>query len=201
MKIRSALRALVALAILGALVVPSPAQAATCTPIPGSTTGVTIEAAGQEVRVPSLSGLTLCYEGAGLIGLPRVDGGYGCEVACLVLGSGSGTDGYVRLYYSVDGSASSIGAPIPGGGGGSESCLLGIGLPARSDCLIKVSPDEIPDPPPIPPIPPVPPIPPIPDQVCVSSLRECIPLTVDGLRYFVNEFCNNNSNEILACEI
>ncbi|MDQ3915926.1 MAG: hypothetical protein M3323_11480 [Actinomycetota bacterium] len=132
------------------------AQAESCVTLPG-TTGATIEAAGQKVRVPSTSGVGACVEPGGLPGLPRVDSGG--TATSVVLGAGSSASGYVVVRYTLDGSPSEVRVPIPGGGGGSETCLASVGAPARADCLVKVSVDEIPTLPPTPTLPPVSPEP------------------------------------------
>jgi hypothetical protein len=116
-----------------------------------------------------------CVEPGGLPGLPRVDT-QGSTVS-IVLGAGSSTSGYVAVRYAVDGNASEIRVPIPGGGGGSEICLASVGAPARSDCLVKVSIDQIPPIPPIPTAPPIPTVeptvPPV-DPICLRTPRICI---------------------------
>ena len=152
-------RLAVAGGVLAALIVPNTAQAESCTPLPVNTTGVTVEVAGKSVRVPSISGVAVCTQSAGLVGLPTVStaAGNGCLEACVsvLLRGGSDADGYVSVRYSLDGVPADVRVPLPGtGSGGSDTCLVGIGAPtARADCLAKVSLDDIPPPPTAPPIP------------------------------------------------
>lgn len=149
-----------AAAVLGAtLVVAGPASAESCATLP-STTGATIEIAGQKVRVPSTSGVAVCVEPGGLPGFPRVDSGNG--VVSIVVGSGSSTSGYVAVRYTLDGAPNEQRVPIPGTGNSGEICAASVGEPARADCLVKVSIDDIPDIPPVPTVPPIPTLPPIP---------------------------------------
>jgi hypothetical protein len=161
-------------AIAAAVAVPltaGTAQAESCVTLPG-TTGATIEALGQQIRVPATSGVGVCVEPGGLPGLPRVD--TSGTATSVVLGAGSSASGYVAVRYTLDGNANEVRAPIPGGGGGSETCLASVGAPARADCLVKVSVDQIPTLPPTPTLPPVspeplptlPPIEPIDDVWC-----------------------------------
>lgn len=163
---RAVAKGLLLAVVAGLFVLPKAAEAQSCTPIPVSTTGLTIEAAGQTVRVPSLSGLQVCTAGSGLPGIPWVSTstGNGCYSSCVnvLITGGSSTNGYIELRYVVDGSSRSITVPVPGGGGGSETCLVGVGAPARSDCLAKVSIDSPPTIPPIPTTGPLPTMGPVP---------------------------------------
>ena len=159
---RRSIAGLLAAAIVGTtLLVASPARAESCLTLP-ATTGITIEVAGQEVRVPSTSGVAVCIELGGLPGLPRVDQGGSTDV--ILVGGGSGSAGYVAVRYTVDGAATEHRAPIPGTGPGSDICLASIGTDTRDDCLAKVTFDDeiIPTLPPTPTVPPIPTIPPIP---------------------------------------
>lgn len=168
--------AVAAACVAGAVVFPSTAQAQSCVPLPVSSTGITIEGAGEEVRVPSVSGVAVCYVLPGTTGIPWVQTEPGGGVSVLITGSSSGS-GYVSLRYTTDGSANELKAPVPGTGGGSETCLVGVGFPARSDCAFKVSPDNdpvptlppIPTTPPVPTKPPTPTVPPVPDDVCATA--------------------------------
>ncbi|HEV2757810.1 MAG TPA: hypothetical protein VG318_18780 [Actinomycetota bacterium] len=147
-------------AVLGALLAgATAAQAENCVGLPG-TTGATIEAGGQEIRVPATSGVAACIQTPGLPGLPRVDSGGG--TVSIVLGAGSGTSGYVVVRYTLDGVYDEVRVPIPGGGGGTETCLASVGEIVRPDCLVKVSIDDIPDPGPVPTVPPTPTLRPLP---------------------------------------
>lgn len=141
------------------MIVAGPASAESCVTLPG-TTGATIEIAGEEIRVPATSGVAVCVEPGGLPGFPRVDSGGG--VISVVVGGGSSTAGYVAVRYTLDGASNEQRVPIPGTGNPGEICAASIGEPARADCLVKVSIDDIPDIPPVPTVPPVPSIPPIP---------------------------------------
>ncbi len=171
-------------AIAAAVAVPltaGTAQAESCVTLPG-TTGATIEAGGQQIRVPATSGVGVCLEPGGLPGLPRVD--TGGTATSVVLGAGSSTSGYVAVRYTLDGNPNELRVPIPGGGGGAETCLASVGAPARSDCLVKVSVDELPTVPPVSPEPlptvspePLPTLPPIDDPICNDTY--CIQLLDD----------------------
>jgi hypothetical protein len=128
---------------------------------------VTIEAGGQQVRVPSISAINVCTEPAGLPGIPWVStSGCGSPCASVIITSGSGSSGYVVVRYTSDGAPQEVKVPIPGTGGGSEVCLAGVGAPARADCLVKISVDNLPTPPPTPTVPPIPTVPPVPDPWC-----------------------------------
>jgi hypothetical protein len=166
------------------------ALAETCVDLPG-TTGATIEVAGQEVRVPSTSGVAVCVEPGGLPGIPRIESD-GTSTS-VVLDGGSSTSGYVLVRYALDGDARELRVPIPGGGGGSDTCLASVGAPARADCLVKVSVDDIPTPPPTPTLPPVSPeplptVPPLPDDICTRPTG-CVPPVLDDPVGFVQWVC------------
>lgn len=153
-------------AVVGAnFVLAGPARAETCVPLP-PTTGITIEVAGQEVRVPSTSGVAVCVEPGGLPGLPRVDHGP-TSTDVILVGGGSGAGGYVVVRYTLDGAPGEHRVSIPGTGPGSDLCAASIGVATRADCLAKVTfdddiLDDIPTLPPTPTVPPVPTIPPLP---------------------------------------
>lgn len=160
-------------AIAAAAAVPltaGTAQAESCVTLPG-TTGATIEVGSQQIRVPSTSGVGVCLEPGGLPGIPRVET-VGTATS-VILAGGSSTSGYVAVRYTLDGNPSEWRVPIPGGGGGSDTCLASVGTPARSDCLVKVSVDQLPTVPPVSPEPlptvspePLPTIEPIGDVWC-----------------------------------
>ncbi|MDQ4125082.1 MAG: hypothetical protein M3134_05715 [Actinomycetota bacterium] len=150
--------------VAGSLAVMSPAHAETCTDLPGGTTGATIEAGGQTVRVPAISRLQLCSQGGGAIGgIPvlSTEPSGECWSPCyslILTGSSGGGDGYVMLRYYADDQPGQIGVPIPGGGPSTERCLVGVGAPkARADCEVKVSLDSAPIP------------------LCVRDLPFCVP--------------------------
>ena len=173
---RAVARLVVAGGVLAALIVPSTAQAESCTPVPVNTTGITVEVAGEKVRVPAISGVAICTENSGLPGLPAVSTapGDGCLEACVsvLLRGGSADDGYVAVRYSLDGSPAAVSIPLPGAGsGGTDTCVLGIGAPsARADCLAKVSLDDAPTAPPTPTLPPTPTAPPTPTVEPIDPL-------------------------------
>ena len=211
---RSSKRAVAAVvaaaAVAGVLVLPNAARAQSCTPVPVSTTGITIEGAGREVRVPAVSGVAVCVDTPGTPGLPWVQTEPGGGFSVLLRGSAGG-DGHVTLTYSLDGAPNSITVPIPGTDGSSETCLVGVGFPARDDCAFKISPDNNPiptvppvSPPPIPTVPPIPTaaplptrppiptLPPIPNvcvnpRLCVSHLPDIIEGTIARLILRVQE--------------
>lgn len=154
--------AVAAAAVAGNMLFASPAHAESCISLP-ATTGITIEVAGEEVRVPSTSGVAVCVELGGLPGLPRVDQG-ATSTDVIIVGGGSGSGGYVAVRYTLDGASTEHRAPIPGTGPGSDICAASVGIDTRDDCLAKVTFDDdiIPTLPPTPTMPPVPTIPPIP---------------------------------------
>ncbi|HEX2195829.1 MAG TPA: hypothetical protein VHJ76_02795 [Actinomycetota bacterium] len=173
MRVRSLIQAGVAGAVVtAAFSLGGAARAESCVTLPG-TTGATIEVGGQEIRVPATSGVAACIEPGGLPGLPRVDTGGG--TVSIVLGAGSSTDGYVAVRYTLDGNSDEIRVPIPGGGGGSETCLASVGEVVREDCLVEVSVDDIPTPPPTPTVPPPPTLPPTPEPDPFCHRSTCIP--------------------------
>lgn len=159
---RSIAGLLAAAAVGTTLLVASPAHAESCVTLP-PITGVTLEVAGQEVRVPATSGVAVCVEPGGLPGLPRIDQGP-TSTDVILVGGGSGTAGYVAVRYTLDGSATEHRVPIPGTGPGSDVCAASVGTDTRDDCLVKATFDDdvIPTLPPTPTVPPVPSIPPIP---------------------------------------
>ena len=159
---RSIAGLLAAGAVATTLLVASPARAESCLTLP-PTSGVTIEVAGQKVRVPATSGVAVCLELGGLPGLPRVDQGP-TSTDLILVGGGSGTAGYVAVRYTLDGTATEHRTPIPGTGPGSDVCAASVGIDTRDDCVVKVTFDDdiIPTIPPTPTVPPVPTVPPIP---------------------------------------
>ncbi|HYP23517.1 MAG TPA: DUF3618 domain-containing protein [Actinomycetota bacterium] len=133
---------------LGALWAP-PAQAATCQSVPGSTTGLDLSVAGQQRRVPAISGITVCVDSP-VIPLVTVStsGNGNCTVGCLsVLSSGGDFDtGAVTLSYREDGSTRS--QTVSGGslGGPDGSCLLSVGAPDAPypTCFVALGIDDLP---------------------------------------------------------
>ena len=198
-------RRLIQVGVVGAVVAAAfayggPARAESCVTLPG-TTGATIEVGGQEIRVPATSGVAACVEPGGLPGLPRVDTAGG--TVSIVLGAGSSTDGYVAVRYTLDGNADEIRVPIPGGGGGSETCLASVGEIARPDCLVKVSVDDIPTPPPTPTVPPLPTLPPTPEPDPFCHRSTCVPYggsilqePYDSVQALVAEIVDAVRNEV-----
>ncbi len=184
----------VLLAVVGAVLAgATAARAESCVELP-PTTGATITVAGQEIRVPATSGVAACVELGGLPGLPRVDSDSGAT--SIVLEGGSGASGYVAVRYTLDGSPNEIRVPIPGGGGGSERCLASVGEFPRTDCLVKVKIDDIPDPgeiiPTLPPVSPEP-LPTVsPEPICTRPTG-CLPPD-DPVMWVCNRF-----PELLSC--
>ncbi len=189
---RDVARALVALCMVaGSLAATSAAHAShaeTCTPLPGGTTGATIEGGGQRVRVPALSSLQLCHQGGGPIGgIPMLstEPSGNCWSACysvILTGSPGGEDGYVVVRYYADDQPGQVGVPIPGGGPSTERCLVGVGSPeARSDCEVKVSLDEVPIP------------------LCVRDPGICVPPeegTIDALVEWAKDWLCSQPNDL-----
>ncbi len=171
--------------------IPGVARAETCTDLPGSTTGATIEAGGERVRVPALSRLQLCTQGGGPIGgIPMVstEPTGGCWEFCytvILTGSSGGGDGYVVLRYYADDQPGQVGVPVPGGGPSTERCLVGVGSPqARSDCEVKVSLDRAPVP------------------ICVRDLPVCIPPggSIDEIvDWLLGQWCIDPNNPFVIC--
>lgn len=173
---RGIFAALVVVAMLVASwVVPATARAETCVPVPGGTTGVTVEAGGQKVRVPSVTGVAVCIQLPSAPGVAHVEPAPGG--ASLIIGGSSGTNGYIAVLYSSDGQQNVISVPLPGGGGpGDETCVFSAGAPARADCLAKISTDD-----------PVGPS----EPICLS-VGTCIDPSGDPyeeLKAWVNEIC------------
>lgn len=140
-------RAMLLAAVVGCVAMPATARAEDCVPLPGST-GATLEVAGRQVRVPAVNGIAVCVQsGAGLPGLPRVE--QTSTARSVVLSSGgSGSEGYIAVRYAVEGSPGELQVPLPGGGDGSETCVASVGSPARADCIVKLSLDDVPEIPP-----------------------------------------------------
>lgn len=175
-------RLAVAGAIVAAAAVPlTAAQAETCTPLPGTSPGATIEVGDQDVRVPSISGIAVCTDEAGLPGIPWVStAGCGAPCASVIVTSGSGDPGYVVVRYTVDGVAQELRTDVPGAGGGAEVCYAGVGMPARSDCFVKVHLDNVPLVSPSPTPTPAPTSTPRP--VCLNRPVICVdPISVHGI--------------------
>ena len=192
---------LVAVAAVGAVVaIPGAAQAESCVSVPIGSSGFTLEAGGESVRIPAIDSAAVCYEIPGTPGIPWVKTEYGG--ASVVITGGSDDAGHVALRYVADGSTRSVTVPIPSlGGGGGETCLFGVGSPsARPDCAVKLHADRlVPSPlPTVPPVPtpdPLPTLPPVetppPSPLCVG--RQCVPYggeyqeTVDGVIAFIRD--------------
>lgn len=176
-------------AIAGLMVLPGTAQAQSCVPVPVTTTGVTIEGGGEEIRVPAVSGVAVCYDLPGTPGIPWVETEPGGGVSVVITGS-SGGEGYVSLRYTTDGAPNELRVPLLGTDGSAETCLVGVGFPARSDCAFKISPDNDPVPtlPPVTPPPtptvepePLPTIPPI-NEICAQRICvEDVPVIIERL--------------------
>ncbi|HYP21992.1 MAG TPA: hypothetical protein VEV43_00290 [Actinomycetota bacterium] len=209
---KKVLAQLVAVAAVGAVIaIPGPAHAESCVTVPVGSSGFTLEAAGEEVRIPAIASASVCYQIPGTPGIPWVKTEYGG--ASVVVTGGSATGGHVALRYVADGSTRSVTAPLPAtGGGGRETCLFGVGSPyARPDCAVKLHADQlVPSPlptappipttgplptrPPLPTLPPVPSAPPTPEPnpLCPTA-SQCIPYggelqgLVDGFYEFLRE--------------
>lgn len=125
--------------------VAAPAHAATCTTVPGSTPGTNLTIAGDDYRVPAISHISVCRDGAAvpLVGVETSGGD--CSAACLaVVTTGDDTDsGEITISYRTDGVTTSRTVDPGGTGGPGDSCLLGVGAPEapRSDCFFAVEPD------------------------------------------------------------
>lgn len=185
------------------------ALAETCVDLPG-TPGATIEVGSQQVRVPATSGVGVCIEPGGLPGLPRIE--TDATSTSVVLGGGSSTSGYVLVRYTLDADYRELRVPIPGGGGGSDTCLASVGTPARAGCLVKVSVDDLqtlPPPPTLPPVSPeplptvspepLPTVPPILDEICTRPTG-CVPPPLEDPVYFVEWLCSK-IHPAFACHI
>jgi hypothetical protein len=196
--VKKVLAQLVAVAAVGAVIaMPGAAQAEDCVSVPVGSSGFTLEAGGQSVRIPAIASVSVCYELPGTPGIPWVKSEYGG--ASVVITGGSDDGGHVTVRYVADGTTRSVGAPIPSlGGGGSETCLFGVGSPnARPDCAVKLHADEL-VPSPLPTVPPIPtvqpsaPPTPEPNPLCVT-VRQCIPYggehqeTIDSFYDFLRE--------------
>ncbi|MDQ3982887.1 MAG: hypothetical protein M3271_09450 [Actinomycetota bacterium] len=138
-------------ALVGALLVWAPsAEAATCQNVPGSTPGTDVRLAGQDHRVPAISNIRVCSDGA-TAPIVAVDlAGHGnCLSPCLsILLDGNDLDvGAITLSYSKDGVVqTSTTDPSPVDGPGDE-CLLSVGSPDAPypTCFNAIGP-EIGDP-------------------------------------------------------
>lgn len=168
---------LVAVAAIGTVIaIPGPAHAEDCVTVPVGSSGFTLEAGGQQVRIPAIQSASVCYDLAGLPGVPWVLTEYGG--ASVVITGGSSDPGHVTFRYVADGATNNVGIPIPsGGGGGSETCLVGVGSPyARPDCAVKLHADQL-VPSPLPTVPPAspPPTPEVdPTPACIKP-NVCLP--------------------------
>lgn len=141
------LTAVMAVTMIG---VASPAQARSCTAVPGSVTGTDVTILGDRYRVPWISNIQVCTDGASapLVGVETSGNGY-CSTTCLsVLLRGDDADaGAVTISYREDGTTRSQTLNPGGVGGGSDTCLFSIGSPEAPYpwCTIALGPDELPD--------------------------------------------------------
>ena len=133
---------------LAALWAPE-AQAATCQAVPASTTGLDVSIAGQQRRVPGISGITVCVDSpvVPLVSVSTSGNGY-CTAGCLsVLAQGGDFDtGGITISYRADGVTQS--QSVSGGslGGPSGSCLLSVGAPDAPypSCFVALGIDDLP---------------------------------------------------------
>lgn len=187
---------LVAVVTLGAVIaIPGPAHAEDCVTVPVGSSGFTLEAGGESVRIPAIASAAVCYEIPGAPGIPWIKAEYGG--ASVVITGGSDDEGHVYLRYVADGVTRSVGAPLPSlGDGGSETCLFGVGSPnARPDCAVKLHADELvptplPTAPPVPTTGPLPTVPPVytpePDPLCTDVSPTCVPVGGSLLQVWVD---------------
>ncbi|MDQ3951754.1 MAG: hypothetical protein M3279_02140 [Actinomycetota bacterium] len=197
---RLLVHALAVVAVAAVVAVPGSASAETCLPVPVGTGGFTLEAGGQQVRIPAINSVAVCYEVPGLPGIPWVYFEYGG--ASVVITGGSGTDGHVTVRVVADGSTREVGVPIPsGGGGGNEICLVGVGSPsARPDCAVKLHADDL-DPSPLPTLPPTPTVEPLPTvEPCAPRPIGCAPpIDLEDPVGSVIAICNAVLPEFFTC--
>jgi hypothetical protein len=118
--------------------------------VPGSTPGTDVRLAGQDHRVPGISNIRVCSDGATapLVAVDLAGHGY-CLSPCMsILLDGNDLDvGAITLYYSKDGVVqTSTTDPSPVDGPGDE-CLLSVGSPDAPypTCFNAIGP-EIGDP-------------------------------------------------------
>lgn len=148
---RRAKAGLAACLLVGAVAVTAgPAQAATCTSVPGGTIGTDVSILGDDYRVPAITNITVCADGASapLVGVETTRLG-SCISPCLsVLLRGDDADaGGVTITWREDGSSRSQTVNPGGVGGGSDVCLLSVGSPdaPRTNCAVAIGPDGVPD--------------------------------------------------------
>lgn len=124
------------------------AQAATCVSVPVSTIGTDVSLLGDRYRVPAVSGIRVCADGASTPLVAVETSGGSCSSGCLsVLLQGNDTDaGAVTIYYSTDGTSHSETVNPGGAGGGSDTCLLSVGSPDAPypNCAVAIGPDGLP---------------------------------------------------------
>lgn len=143
---------MVAVGIVSAVVVPGTAQAEECVGIPVGTPGATLDAGGQEIRIPALGGPAICVEASvGGIGMPSVSfaPSGNCDPCYSVVQRGSSGEngGYVALRWSVENEIEEIRVPLGGTSPTPERCLVSVGAPeARTDCEVRLSLDQAPGP-------------------------------------------------------
>lgn len=122
------------------------AQATTCQSVPGATPGTDVRILGEDHRVPAISNIRVCSDGA-TAPLVAVDlAGHGtCLSPCLsVLLVGDDLDvGPVTVSYAEDGVARTVTNDPPGAGGPGSECLLSVGSPDAPypTCLNAIGPD------------------------------------------------------------
>ncbi|HEX2195789.1 MAG TPA: hypothetical protein VHJ76_02590, partial [Actinomycetota bacterium] len=126
-------------------IVATPARAATCVNVPGSTPGTNVTILGDVYRIPEVPNVAVCV-GDGSVPFVGVEtSGGSCTAACLaVLLRGSDVEsGGVTVSYQLDGFPRSHTVDPGGVGGPGDSCVFGVGSPVapRSDCLFAVEPD------------------------------------------------------------
>lgn len=134
------------LVVSAVLAAAPPARAATCQSVPGSTPGTDVRILGEDHRVPAISNISVCSDGA-TVPLVAVDlAGHGyCSSPCLsVLLVGDDLDvGRVTLSYQEDGVVRSVTNDPPGSAGPGNECLLSVGSPDAPypTCLNAIGPD------------------------------------------------------------
>ena len=144
---RTAAVAVAAASLFAGTVATAPAALADlCTPVPLTTQGVTVGAAGKEVRVPAISNVAVCIWSNDSYGsiLPELRPGAGCGDPCysfVFIHWNLHWDYGIR--YTADGQPRELRAdmpPVPTGGPG-ELCVFSVGAPADTSCLTYVSLD------------------------------------------------------------
>lgn len=145
---RRATVASLVLVLFGSLVLAGApwARAATCQSVPGSTPGTDVRILGEDHRVPAISNIRVCADGATapLVAVDLAGHGY-CLSPCLsVLLVGDDLDvGPITVSYQEDGVTQSTTNDPPGAGGPGSECLLSVGSPDAPypTCLNAIGPD------------------------------------------------------------